>query len=223
MAKIEIKGAIIPDGHQRIYDYFGIPATSPSKVNSLIGSASETEDIEVTINSPGGSVFSGSEIYTALKSHKGKVTAKVVGVAASAASFIAMAANEIIMSPTSQMMIHRGSTYAAGNKNDFEHVADFLSGIDESIATAYQIKTKLAVKDLLDMMTKETWLNAQKAKELGFADSIMFEDEILATNSMADSNGLLPDAVINKMIAELAGLNNRMNLALEEAQKMLAL
>lgn len=205
MAKIEIKGPIIPDGHQKIYDYFGMPATSPSKINSVLSAARDGEEMELVINSPGGITFSGSEIYTALKSYTGKVTAKVVGVAASAASFIAMAADRIEMSPTAQMMIHRGSVAAAGNKHDFEHIADVLSGIDESIATAYQMRTGIKTTDLLDMMSKETWLNAMKAKELGFADAIMFEDEIVATNSLTDSGGLLPDAVIDKMRMQLAG------------------
>lgn len=203
MGKIEIKGAIIPDGDQWIYDWFGVPATSAAKVNSVLSAAQDNEEMELIINSPGGSVTAGSEIYTALKSHSGKVTGKVVGIAASAASVIAMSADELLMSPTAQMMIHRASSYGDGNKNDFEHFADVLSGIDESIANAYQIKTGLKTADLLDMMSKETWLNAQKAKELGFADGIMFEDEFAPTNSLAGANGMLPQVVIDKMRVEL--------------------
>lgn len=196
--KIEIKGPIISDGDQWVYDYFGIPATSPKKVNAALDSAG---DVEVVINSGGGSVFAGSEIYTALKSHAGQVLVRVVGVAASAASVIAMAGARVEMSPTAQMMIHRASTCAVGDKNDFEHLSEMLSGIDESIAGAYQLKTKMAAKELLDMMSHETWLTAARAKELGFADEIMFADEFEPVNSV---DGMLPQAVIDKVRNTLA-------------------
>lgn len=221
LKKIEIKGPIISDADQWIYDWFGVPATSPQKVKSEI--TNYDGDIELEISSPGGAVFAGSEIYTALKSYKGKITAKVVGVAASAASVIAMGADELLMSPTAQMMIHRASSCGDGNKNDFEHLADVLSGIDESIANAYQIKTGMQAADLLDMMTKETWLNAQKAKELGFADGIMFEDEFAPTNSLAGANGMLPQAVIDKMRVELKQMQTEPEKAPAETDNSLSL
>ncbi len=205
MKKIEIKGPIISDADQWIYDWFGIPATSPNKVNKVLADTKDNEDVEVIINSGGGSVFAGSEIYTALRSYGGNITAKVVGIAASAASVIAMGARKLLLSPTARLMIHRASTYGGGNKNDFEHVADVLDGIDKSIANAYQAKTNIPATDLLDMMTKETWLGAEDAKRLGFSDGIMFEEEFTSTNSMTDSNGMLPQAVIDKMRLELAG------------------
>lgn len=205
MAKVEIKGPIIPDGHQDIYDYFGIPATSPAKVNGILSLAAKGEDVEVIINSGGGSVFAGSEIYTSLKAHSGTVTAKVVGLAASAASFIAMGADRLEMSPTASIMIHRASIVAAGNKNDFEKTSEILSGIDESIANAYQLKTGISSEALLDMMSAETWLNALKAKEIGFIDGVMFEGEQAATNALTNTDGTLPTAVIDKMTMELAG------------------
>lgn len=234
MGKIEIKGPIISDSDQRFYDWFGIPATSPSVVNKALAAAMDGEEMEVIINSGGGSVFAGSEMYTALRSYKGNVTAKVVGVAASAASVIAMGANKLLLSPTARLMIHRASTYAGGNKNDFEHVADVLSGIDKSIARAYEAKTKISASDLLEMMSKETWLGAEEAKELGFSDGIMFEDEVDAVNVQPDASGMLPQAVIEKMRAELAKPpeptpdpvpepDNKLNLAKARAQAMLVL
>ncbi|WMI80910.1 head maturation protease, ClpP-related [Anaerotignum sp. MB30-C6] len=205
MGKIEIKGPIISDGDQWIYDWFGIPATSPSKVNKALSEMKDSEDVEVIINSGGGSVYAGSEIYTALKSHAGKTVGKVVGIAASAASVIAMGVKWLEISPTAQIMVHRASTFGSGNKEDFEHVAGVLSGIDASIANAYEIKTGLSANELLDMMSKETWLTAQKAKELGFADAVMFETEPVIVNSIADSGGMLPQGVIDKIRSELKG------------------
>lgn len=218
--KIEIKGPIISDGDQRIYDYFKIPATSPKKV---VAALEGEGDVDVIINSGGGSVFAGSEIYTALKSHAGKVTVKVVGIAASAASVIAMAGERVEMSPTAQMMIHRASTCGDGNKNDFEHLSDMLSGIDESIASAYQLRTKIPTNELLKMMSAETWLTATRAKELGFADEIMFADEFTPVNNVA---GMLPQEVVDKvrsMMAEDAQPDNPAELAKAKARAVLTL
>lgn len=205
MGKIEIKGPIIPDGNKWVYDWFEIPATCPSDINKALAKMKDDEEVEIIINSGGGSVFAGSEIYTSLRAYKGKTVGKVVGIAASAASVIAMGVKRLEISPTAQIMIHRASTYGGGNKNDFEHTADVLSGIDESIANAYQIKTGLPANELLDMMSKETFLPAQKAKELGFADVIMFETEPVVVNSIADNGGMLPQSVIDKIRNEIKG------------------
>src|SRR5690554_6323806 len=131
--KINIKGPIIQSSHQWIYDWLGMEATSPKSVSDLIEQANG-EDLEVEINSGGGSVFAGSEIYTALKSYNGNVTVKIVGLAASAASVIAMAGKKIMMSPTAQMMIHNVSSYSAGDHNDMEHTAEILKNADKTIA-----------------------------------------------------------------------------------------
>ena len=199
--KIEVKGAIIPDGEQWIYDWFGVPATSAGKVSKLLNQAQDGEEIEVLINSGGGSVFAGSEIYTTLKSYtKGKVVGKVTGIAGSAASVIAMGCGELQISPTGQIMIHNASGVFEGDYNDMQLGADILKSINESIANAYEIKTGKPHAELLKMMNNETWLTAQKALELGFVDKIMFSDEAQFTNEVKpDSNGLLPKAVIEKM------------------------
>lgn len=205
MGKIEIKGAIVSDGDKWVYDWLEIPATCPNDVNKALEKMKDNEEVGVVINSGGGSVFAGSEIYTSLKSYKGNVIGRIVGIAASAASVIAMGVKQLEISPTAQIMMHRASTLGFGNKDDFEHTADVLSGIDESIANAYQIKTGLPTNELLNMMSKETWLTAQKAKELGFADSIMFESETVVVNSDAENGVMLPESVINKIRNELKG------------------
>ncbi len=194
--KINIKGPIISNSDAWIYEWFGIEATSPSMVDKAIEKANG-EDLEVEINSGGGSVFAGSEIYTALKSYKGNVTVKIVGLAASAASVIAMAGKKVLMSPTAQMMIHNVSSRAAGDYREMEHTADILKNANDTIANAYRLKTGKEQKELLSLMDNETWMTAQKAKELGFIDEVMFEDIQLAAST--SYSGLLPPEVINKM------------------------
>ena len=194
--KVNIKGPIVGNSDAWIYEWFGIEATSPSMVDKAIEKANG-EDLEVEINSGGGSVFAGSEIYTALKSYKGNVTVKIVGLAASAASVIAMAGDKVMMSPTAQMMIHNVSSRAEGDYRDMEHTADVLKNADNTIANAYRIKTGKTQEELLALMDNETWMTAQKAKELGFIDEVMFEDIQLAAST--SYSGLLPPEVINKI------------------------
>lgn len=195
--KINVKGPIVSNSDAWIYEWFGIEATSPQKVNDALEKANG-EDIEVEINSGGGSVFAGSEIYTALKSYKGNVIVKIVGLAASAASVIAMAGNKVMMSPTAQIMIHNVSSREEGDYRDMEHTADVLKNADNTIANAYRIKTGKTQEELLALMDKETWMTADKAKELGFVDEIMFENESQLVAS-TDYSGMLPPEVINKI------------------------
>ena len=195
--KINIKGPIVGNSEAWIYEWFGIEATSPNSVNKVIDEANG-EDLEVEINSGGGSVFAGSEIYTALKDYKGHVTAKIVGLAASAASVIAMAGDKVMMSPTAQMMIHNVSTYTSGDYRDMEHSAEVLKSANNTIANAYRLKTGKTQEELLKLMDNETWMTAQKAKELGFIDEIMFDEGQQLVASYGYS-GLLPPEVINKM------------------------
>lgn len=198
--KISVKGPIIDNDDQWIYDYFEVEATSPSKINDLINQANN-EDLEVEINSGGGSVFAGSEIYTALKSYSGKVTTKVVGLAASAASVIAMAGDKIEISPTGQLMIHNASGGFGGDYRDMEKGAEILKNVNATISNAYRLKTGLSNEELLEMMNKETWLTPQQALEKKFVDEIMFTNNIKLVASI--NNGMLPQEVINKMKMEL--------------------
>lgn len=196
--KIEIKGTIIPSDYQWIYDIFEIEATSPKKVNDLIADANG-EDLEVIYNSGGGDVFSGSEIYTSLKDYPGKTVGKIVGVAASAASVAAMGVDQLLMSPTAQIMIHNASTVTRGDRQEHAHTAKFLKNTDESIANSYLLKTGMKQEDLLRLMNNETWLNAQDALEKGFVDEIMFDEgnQLRATASIQSS--VIPQEVIDKM------------------------
>lgn len=139
-------------------------------------------DVTVWINSPGGDVFAASQIYNMLKEYNGKVTVKIDGIAASAASVIAMAGSEIIMSPVAMMMIHNPATVIFGEASDFQSGIDMLSEVKESIVNAYEKKTRLARNKISKMMDAETWFSANKAVELGFADKVLYEENIQDTN-----------------------------------------
>ena len=129
-------------------------------------------DITVWINSPGGDCVAAAQIYNMLTNYKGKVTVKIDGIAASAASVIAMAGNEVYMSPVSMMMIHNPATVAWGDHTEFAKAIEMLEEVKESIINAYVLKTGLSRAKLSHLMDSETWMNANKAVELGFADGM---------------------------------------------------
>ena len=134
-------------------------------------------NLTVWLNSPGGDVFAASQIYSMLKNHKGKVTVKIDGIAASAASVVAMAGDETLIAPTAMMMIHDPSTVAMGNKADMEKAITLLEEVKESIINAYETKSHLSRNKIAKMMSDETWLNAKKAYDMGFVDGILFSDK----------------------------------------------
>ncbi|MDD6991741.1 MAG: Clp protease ClpP [Oscillospiraceae bacterium] len=135
-----------------------------------------TGPVTVWLNSPGGDCVAASQIYSMLMDYKGDVTIKIDGIAASAASVIAMAGTKVLMAPTALMMIHNPITMAYGNHNDMQKAIEMLDEVKESIINAYEIKTNLSRAKLSHLMDTETWMNANKAIELGFADDIL-EDE----------------------------------------------
>lgn len=175
MGIIDIKGDVVSNDVGEFYEWFGMSSTYPSKVQLAIAN-DEDDDITLNIASNGGDVFAASEIYTMLKDSGKTVTVNIQGLAASAASVIAMAGNTVRMSPTSQMMIHKALVSTVGNSDDLEHESGVLNSIDESIAAAYELKTGLSQADILQMMSNETWMNAKVAVDKGFADEIMFNE-----------------------------------------------
>lgn len=194
--KVDVKGTIVSDNDGWIYDWFGIQATYPKKINKALEDAKGAA-IEVEINSGGGDVFAGSEIYTALRNYKGSVNIRIVGMAASAASVIAMA-GKCEMSPTAQMMVHNVSSYADGDTHDMAHMAEVLASANKAIAAAYVGKTGMSENDALEMMDKETWLTAEKALEKGLIDKIMFSDNTQPLLAASYGSGLLPKSVIDR-------------------------
>lgn len=130
-------------------------------------------NITVWINSPGGDCVAASQIYNMLREYKGTVTVKIDGIAASAASVIAMAGDKVLMSPVSMMMIHNPMTVAFGDYGEMQRAIDMLSSVKDSIINAYEIKTGLSRVKLAHLMDAETWMDTNKAIELGFADEII--------------------------------------------------
>lgn len=171
MTKINVKGAVVSNDDADIYNWLGYDCVSPSQVEDALDNDSDGQ-IQVDINSGGGSVFAASEIYTMLKAYSGKVIVNIQGLAASAASVIAMAGDEINMSPTSQMMIHKASTISMGNADDFAHDSKMLDVTDQSIVNAYEAKTGMDRDNILQLMANETWMTAQDAVGKGFADNV---------------------------------------------------
>ena len=134
-------------------------------------------NLTVWLNSPGGDCFAASQIYTMLRNHKGRITVKIDGIAASAASVVAMAGDETFIAPTAMLMIHNPMTFAAGNKTDMEKAIELLEEVKESIINAYARKTTLSRNKISKLMDDETWMNAEKALQLGFADGILFDEK----------------------------------------------
>ena len=209
--RIQLKGFMIPNDYQEIYDFANREATSAKKLIDQL--PKDNSDIIVEVNSNGGLVTVGSEIYTALRNYKGNVTAEVTGMAASAASFCIMGADKVVMSPTAQIMIHKASfREISGNSDDLEKASDALKSIDKSIINAYVEKTGLDEEKLMEMMAKETYMSAHEAVELGFADEVM---SFKAVASGADN--MLSDEEITNLRNKMQEIENmKLEIAKEE-------
>ncbi len=163
-------------------------------------------DITVWINSPGGDCVAAAQIYNMLIDYRGNVTVKIDGIAASAASVIAMAGTKVLMSPVSMLMIHNPMTMAFGNTAEMQKAIDMLGEVKESIINAYEIKTNLSRGKISRLMDAETWMNANMAVELGFADGILqrdvsAENSILAPSAMAYSRAEVTNSLMEKLSA----------------------
>ena len=183
--ELRIEGDIIDDNDVWMYEWFGEKATAPNAFREELR-AYNGKDLTVWIDSYGGSVFAGASIYNALKEHKGKVTVKVDGKAMSAASVIAMAGDEILMSPVAVMMIHNPLTGVYGNMHDLRKVADILDQIKASIINAYVTKTGRSSDEVSAMMDDETWMSANVAVKEGFATGVLYQDEPFNVNNMKE-------------------------------------
>ena len=158
--------------------------------------------VTVWINSPGGDVFAAAQIYNMLMEYTGAVTVKIDGIAASAASVIAMSGGEVLMSPVSMLMIHNPSTVAIGDSVEMLKAKALLDEVKESIINSYELKTGLSRAKLSHLMDNETWMNANKAVELGFADKIMYADDAEpedAGQSVIFSRAAVTNSLLGKM------------------------
>lgn len=181
-------------------------------------------DITVFINSPGGDCFAASEIYTALKEHKGKITVKINGIAASAASVIAMAGDMVEMSPTSMIMIHNPSMLLYGEASELEQGIDFLNEVKESIINAYQLKTGLSRSKLSHLMNAETWMNANSAYDMGFCDKILYSknDEKSDESYTFDKTTMVTNTIA-AMRKKLKPIKRQDTVSVEQFEKRLNL
>ena len=144
--------------------------------------------VEVQINSPGGDMFEGIAIYNVLRDHPQDITVKVMGLAASAASVIAMAGDAIQIGLASFLMIHNAWVLAMGNRHDMQQVADFLAPFDAAMAEVYAARTGKPASDMAALMDKESWIGGQQAIDMGFADTLLSADEI-ASDPAASAAG----------------------------------
>ena len=158
-------------------------------------------DIDIWINSPGGDCIAASQIYNMLMDYKGNVTVKIDGIAASAASVIAMAGTTVKVSPTSLMMIHNPLTVAIGDSTEMKKAIQMLDEVKESIINAYELKTGQSRAKLSKLMDGETWLNANKALELGFADEMLFDEREACDG--AQNYSFSRQAVTNSLLDKL--------------------
>lgn len=154
---------------------------TPKQFKAELGGGKD--NLTIFLNSPGGDVFAASQIYTMLKEYPGKVTVKIEGIAASAASVIAMAADEVLMSPVAMMMIHNPATVVFGDSEEMLRAKALLDEVKESIINSYALKSGLSRIKLSHLMDAETWMSAQKAVELGFADKVLYITEMQALES----------------------------------------
>ena len=157
----------------------------------------------IYINSPGGDCVAASQIYTMLMEYKGRVTVKIDGIAASAASVIAMAGTEVLMAPTSMMFVHNPLTVAIGDSEEMQKAIAMLDEIKESIISAYELKTGMSRLKISNLMDAETWMNAKKAIELGFVDGMLIREpervSDLTVNSYQFSRKAVTNSLLNKL------------------------
>ena len=205
MKTVTVNGDIICNDMKWIYDWLEYESCCPADVKNVIAELTdENEELKVVINSPGGDVQAGQEIYSILKDIKNPVTINVQSIAASAASMIAMAGDTVKMSPVALLMIHNASTCTSGDYRDMQHTADVLQTVNTAIMQAYIAKTGKTEDELKDMMDRETWLTANQCLENGFADEIIKDEkQSIITNAMIGRLSVT-DEMIAKVKAEKA-------------------
>ena len=211
MSEIQIKGDIVVNEYREFYDWFGWECTCPQTVKDIIDATPENELIDVYINSPGGHVTAGQEIYSLLRQDK-RTRIHIQGMACSSASIIAMAGHSD-MSPVAMLMVHNVSGGASGDFHEMEKAQRELKSMNEALAGAYAEKTGMDMQKLLQLMDKETWLTANQCIEMGFVDEI---DKPAQTNMYVNAyeSGLrMTDEMLNKAKSEMAKASENEKIA----------
>ena len=202
MKQFKLNGPIVKNEDQWLYDFLGIEAVSAGQIRYFLDQANQAnkEDVEILINSPGGDAYSGVEIFTLLKEYPGNVTAKITGVAASAASLVICGADRVMMSPAAQIMVHCSMGGVFGNHNFLESAAETLVKLDESYAAGYMTKTKMTKEQILALMEHTTFMTAEDAKAKGFCDEIMYQND---PNLPVDAVASLPTGMLPPKLMEI--------------------
>ncbi|MDD3369405.1 MAG: Clp protease ClpP [Lachnospiraceae bacterium] len=172
MPNIEVKGTIVSNDDAWIYDWCDIENTCPKKVKDALEKANG-EPVTIEINSGGGDVFAGNEIYYAIQAYRGQKTIDITGLAASAATIVSCAGDTVRAVPGMEYMIHNVSTGAYGDYNEMNKTSEVLQNANKAISNIYKLKTGMSHEKLLKLMNEETWMDAEKAKEYGFIDEII--------------------------------------------------
>lgn len=194
----EILGAIVPDDDSEVYEWCEIQYTTPMKIKEFLKSANG-EKIDINISSGGGDIFAGSEIYEALRQYNGDCEIHITGLAASAASVIAMARKSDI-APTAQIMVHNVSCVSSGDFHVMDKTSEILQNANEALANAYCLKTGKDKAEILQMMDNETWLTADKAVGMGLVDAISEPQYSLVAGF---NSGVLPPETVARLKARL--------------------
>lgn len=214
MKLLKITGTIVPNDMQWIYDFVGIDATSPSKIEKELNS---DDDITIQINSGGGYIMAGTEIYEMIRACE-KIKSIDILYAGSAASVIAMAGHNRI-SPAGIMMIHNVSGNASGDYREMDKNSNVLKVCNTAVAGAYQQKTGKTEKELLALMDKETWMGAEVAIAEGFVDEMINKLETVPEKLLNASGAIvLPDEAIKKIKNLVKCPDNHQDFFMKQAQ-----
>lgn len=179
-------------------DYWTGEGWTASRVSGLLRYIGAEADVTVNINSPGGDMFEGLAIYNLLREHKGEVTTKILGVAASAASVIALGGDKVEIARAGFLMIHNAWILVAGNRNDLRSYADYLEPFDKAMADIYAARSGGSIEEMSALMDAESWIGGSEAVELGFADSLLAADEVLRDDSATASAAARLDRALAK-------------------------
>ena len=212
------KRVLLLDGEISDETWWGDEVT-PQMFRSELNAAEG--DIDLWINSPGGDCYAAAQIYNMLMEYKGNVNVKIDWIAASAASVVAMAGSTVEISPLGMLMIHNPMTVSIGDTHEMERTITFLSEIKASIINAYEIKTGLSRAKISRLMDAETWMNAKKAVELGFADSVLYADVQRPMTDTADGLIFSRAAVTNSLLSKFGQGTQNTNVDAEPFKKRL--
>jgi ATP-dependent Clp protease protease subunit len=208
--ELRIEGDIVSDDIAWLYEWFDMAHSSPNAFRDELKTY-DGKDLTVWIDSYGGDVFAAAGIYNALKEHRGKITVKIDSKAMSAASVIAMAGDEVLMSPVAILMIHNPLTSANGDMREMRKTADILDTVKETIVNAYASKTGKLNDEISSLMDDETWMSANVAVKNKFADGILYDNEPIEVKNIKDftCNRTLIAKSTNKAVKELLDMEKQ--------------